>query len=147
MSQIRIAFIGCGGMSSQLQRCIPMIPECNFIATCDLVEERAQSNARKFRALRHYTNYDEMLSNEELNAVAVVGRPEDKLHRDIGIECLERGYHIYIEKPPATTIEGAKLLVDTSVRTGKTGSRFDFEPADPAGRYETHLRLNSYCKH
>ena len=85
MSQIRIAFIGCGGMSSQLQRCIPMIPEFNFIATCDLVEERAQSNARKFGALRHYTNYDEMLSNEELNAVAVVGRPEDKLHRDIGI--------------------------------------------------------------
>ena len=32
MSQIRIAFIGCGGMSSQLQRCIPMIPEFNFIA-------------------------------------------------------------------------------------------------------------------
>ena len=121
MSQIRIAFIGCGGMSSQLQRCIPMIPEFNFIATCDLVEERAQSNARNFGALRHYTNYDEMLRNEDLNAVAVVGRPEDKLHRDIGIECLERGYHIYIEKPPATTIEGAKLLVDTSVRTGKTG--------------------------
>ena len=106
MSQIRIAFIGCGVMSSQLQRCIPMISEFNFIATCDLVEERAQSNARNFGALRHYTNYDEMLRNEDLNAVAVVGRPEDKLHRDIGIECLERGYHIYIEKPPATTIKG-----------------------------------------
>ncbi|HIA70087.1 TPA: Gfo/Idh/MocA family oxidoreductase [Candidatus Poribacteria bacterium] len=121
MDRIRIAFIGCGGMSSQLQRCIPMIPEFNFIATCDLVEERAQSNARKFGALRHYTNYDQMLGDEELDAVAVVGRPEDKLHRDIGIECLERGYHIYVEKPPATTVEGAKSLVDASVRTGKTG--------------------------
>ena len=121
MSQIRIAFIGCGGMSSQLQRCIPMIPEFDFIATCDLVAKRAQSNARKFGALRHYTDYDQMLNDEELDAIAVVGRPEDKLHRDIGIECLERGYNIFVEKPPATTVEGAKSLADASIRTGKTG--------------------------
>ncbi len=121
MSKIRVAFIGCGGMSSQLQQCIPMIPEFEFVATCDLVEEKAKANARKFGALRHYTDYDEMLKNEELNAVAVVGRPEDKLHRDIGIQCLKRGYHIYTEKPPATTVEGAKMLVDASIESGKTG--------------------------
>ncbi|MCH8295701.1 Gfo/Idh/MocA family oxidoreductase [Candidatus Poribacteria bacterium] len=121
MSKIRVAFIGCGGMSSQLQQCIPMIPEFEFVATCDLVEEKAKANARKFGALRHYTDYDEMFKNEELNAVAVVGRPEDKLHRDIGIQCLKRGYHIYTEKPPATTVEGAKMLVDASIESGKTG--------------------------
>ena len=98
-----------------------MIPEFEFVATCDLVEEKARGNARKYGALRHYTDYDEMLKNEELGAVAVVGRPEDKLHRDIGIECLQRGYHIYTEKPPATTVEGAKLLLDASVESGKTG--------------------------
>ena len=121
MDKIRIAFIGCGGMSSLLQQCIPMVPEFEFVATCDLVEEKAQSNARRFGALRHYTDYDRMLKTEELDAVAVVGRPEDKLHRDIGIECLQRGYHIYTEKPPATTAEGAKMLVDASVESGKTG--------------------------
>ena len=45
MDKIRIAFIGCGGMSSQLQQCIPMVPEFEFVATCDLVEEKAASNA------------------------------------------------------------------------------------------------------
>ena len=121
MDKIRIAFIGCGGMSSVLQQCIPMIPEFEFVATCDLVEEKAKSNARRFGALCHYTDYNEMFKNEDLYAVAVVGRPEDKLHRDIGIECLQRGYHIYTEKPPATTADGAKMLVDTSIETGKTG--------------------------
>ena len=121
MDKIRVAFIGCGGMSSQLQRCIPMVPAFEFVAACDLIEEKARSNARRFGALRHYTDYDEMLKTEDLHAVAVVGRPEDKLHRDIGIECLQRGYHIYTEKPPATTAEGAKMLVDASVETGKTG--------------------------
>ena len=121
MDKIRLAFIGCGGMSSQLQQCIPMVPAFEFVATCDLVEEKAASNARRFGALRHYTDYNEMFKNEDLYAVAVVGRPEDKLHRDIGIECLQRGYHIYTEKPPATTAEGAKMLVDASVETGKTG--------------------------
>ena len=56
-----------------------------------------------------------MFKHEDLHAVAVVGRPEDKLHRDIGIACLQRGYHIYTEKPPATTSEGAKMLVDASI--------------------------------
>ena len=121
MDKIRIAFIGCGGMSSQLQQCIPMVPEFEFVATCDLVEEKAASNARRFGALRHYTDYNEMFKNEDLYAVAVVGRPEDKLHRDIGIACLQEGYHIYTEKPPATTAEGAKMLVDASIETGKTG--------------------------
>ncbi len=121
MNKIRVAFIGCGGMSSQLQQCIPLIPEFEFVATCDLIEERAKVNARKFGALRYYTDYDVMLKTEELDAVAVVGRPEDKLHRDIGIECLHRGYHIYTEKPPATTVEGAKMLVDASKESGKTG--------------------------
>ncbi len=121
MNKIRVAFIGCGGMSSQLQQCIPMVPEFEFVATCDLVEEKAKANARRFGALRHYTDYHKMLQNEELDAIAVVGRPEDKLHRDIGIECLKRGYHIYTEKPPATTPEGAKMLVDASIESGKTG--------------------------
>ena len=121
MDKIRIAFIGCGPMSTQLQQCIPMVPEFEFVATCDLVEEKAASNARRFGALRHYTDYNEMFKNEDLYAVAVVGRPEDKLHRDIGIACLKQGYHIYTEKPPATTAEGAKMLVDASIETGKTG--------------------------
>ena len=121
MDKIRVAFIGCGNMSSQLQRCIPLVPEFEFVATCDLVEEKAQSNARRFGALRYYTDYNEMFKHEDLHAVAVVGRPEDKLHRDIGIACLQRGYHIYTEKPPATTSEGAKMLVDASIETGKTG--------------------------
>ena len=121
MEKIRVAFIGCGGMSSQLQQCIPLIPEIEFVATCDLIEERAKGNARKFGALRYYTDYDVMLKTEELDAVAVVGRPEDKLHRDIGIECLHRGYHIYVEKPPAKTVEGAKMLVLASKESGKTG--------------------------
>ena len=121
LKKIRLAFVGCGAMSSALQQCIPKIPEFEFVATCDLVEEKAKTNARKYGALRWYSDYDQMLKTEELDAVAVVGRPEDKMHRDIGIECLERGYHIYTEKPPSTTVEGAKMLLDASVRSGKTG--------------------------
>jgi len=120
LEKVRIAFIGCGRMSSRLQQCIPMIPEFEFVATCDLVEGKAKSNVRKFGALRHYTDYNEMFKNEDLYAVAIVGRP-DQMHRDIGIECLKQGYHIYTEKPPASTSDGAKMLADVSKEVGKTG--------------------------
>ena len=49
MDKIRVAFIGCGNMSSQLQRCIPLVPEFEFVATCDLVEEKAQIKCAQVR--------------------------------------------------------------------------------------------------
>ena len=100
MDKIRVAFIGCGNMSSQLQRCIPLVPEFEFVATCDLVEEKAQSNARRFGALRYYTDYNEMFKHEDLHAVAVVGRPEDKLHRDIG-DCVSSAGLSYLHREAA----------------------------------------------
>jgi len=52
LRKIRLAFIGCGAMSSGLQQCIPMIPEFEFIAAYDLIEEKAKTNTRKYGALR-----------------------------------------------------------------------------------------------
>ena len=79
---IRAAFIGCG--KHAFQSILPSFQYApiELVAICDLVPERAQFCARQFGALRWYTDYAEMLEQEELDAVFVVlnhdaaGRPQ-----------------------------------------------------------------------
>lgn len=120
MSQLRLAFIGCGNHATgSLQPCIPLIPQLDFVATCDLVAEKAQRSARRFGAKSWYTDYRKMLEKENPEAVAIVGPPI--IHTQIGIDCLQRGLHIFIEKPPATSLKDAIRLCETSAKSGKFG--------------------------
>lgn len=119
MEKLRLAFIGCGGQASMLQSNLPHIPVIDFVATCDLVREKAERNARWFGALEAYTDFRKMIEVERLDAVAICGPPP--MHHELGIACLELGCHIFLEKPPALTAGQTKELVDTAERTDKMG--------------------------
>ena len=111
--RVRIAFIGCGNHSvHSLQPAICHVPEFEYIATCDIVAERAKEAARRFGAKAWYTDYMEMLEREALDAVVVVGHPN--MHEEVSIECLKRGVHVLMEKPPALTVEGARRIVEVA---------------------------------
>ncbi len=120
MRKVRLGFIGCGmHATNDLYPNIAQIPELELVATCDLVKELAERNARLYGASNHYTNFERMLSEEELDAVIIVGSP--KLHTELGIACLEHGVHIFVEKPPAISLGDAKQLAETADRVGKFG--------------------------
>ena len=120
MAQIKLGFIGCGAHSvGSLQPNVSIVDEIDFVATCDLDQSRAQKSARRFGALNYYTDFKEMIRKESLDAVAIVGPPI--MHHKVGLDCLNEGVHILIEKPPAVTAQGAKELVEASKRTGKMG--------------------------
>jgi predicted dehydrogenase len=120
MAQIKLGFIGCGGHSTgSLQPNLTVIDEIDYVAACDLDQPRAQKAARRFGALNHYTDYKEMIRKEALDAVAIVGPPN--MHHAVGLDCLNEGVHILVEKPPAMTAQGAKELAEAAKRTGKMG--------------------------
>ncbi len=120
MTQIKLGFIGCGGHSTgSLQPNVAILDEIDYVAACDLDLARAQKAARRFGALNYYTDYKEMLRKESLDAVVIVGPPT--MHHKIGMDCLNEGAHILVEKPPALTAQGARELADTAKRTGKMG--------------------------
>jgi myo-inositol 2-dehydrogenase/D-chiro-inositol 1-dehydrogenase len=70
----------------------------------------AKRNARIFGAKAIYTDVDEMLNTESLDGVLVVG-PEE-MHYIIGQKVLSCGIPLFIEKPPAPTLEKTQELVD-----------------------------------
>ena len=119
MDKLRVAFIGCGGQASLLQANLPQVASVEFVATCDLVQEKAEHNARRFGALKAYTDFREMIQAEKPDAVAICGAPQ--MHHELGLACLEMGCHIFTEKPPAITAAQTKELVDAAAKAGKMG--------------------------
>lgn len=132
---IRAGFIGCG--KHAFQSILPSFQYApvELVAVCDLIEERARFCARQFGALRWYTDYAAMLAQEELDAVFVVlnhnsqGRPQ---YAPVAIDVLRAGFHVWIEKPPASTlleIEEMQEARDTAQRFVQVGFKKPFYPA------------------
>lgn len=104
--EIRVGFIGCG--SHAFRNIFPafQFAPVKLVATCDLDFEKARLFAAKFGASAHYSDYQEMLRKETLDAVFIVtgydenGRPR---YPRLVIDCLEAGLHVWFEKPPAAT--------------------------------------------
>src|SRR4028119_1008844 len=120
MSQIRLAVIGAGRQcTNALMPGIPYIEEIELVAVCDLQSELAERNARNFGARAAYTDVAQMLQQEKLDACMVVGPPQ--IHEEVGLQVLEAGCHLFIEKPAAPTVEGVRRLVDAARRVGKVG--------------------------
>jgi predicted dehydrogenase len=98
---------------------IPYLAEIELVAVCDLKLELAQRNARNFGAPAVYTDAAQMLAQEAPDAAMVVGPPQ--MHEEVGLQVLAAGAHLFIEKPAAPTIAGAKRLVEAAEAAGKLG--------------------------
>jgi len=86
-------------------------------AVCDLVPEKAQEVGRWFGAQRTYTDHREMMEREQLDAVFVVAGP--RVHPVVACDALERGLHVWMEKPPAASSADAMDVVRASEKAGK----------------------------
>ncbi len=74
------------------------LPDCQIVAVCDIVEERARAGAERY-GVPAYTNVDEMLDAEDIDIVDI---PVGEGYRyELVMKCLRRGLHVFTEKPLA----------------------------------------------
>jgi len=122
MSKLRIAIIGCGGMSGHHARVLAGMEEADFVAGCDVSEEIVEGFIdRNVPDLDPkpavYTDMDKMLAEEKLDGV-VIGTPHT-LHFEQGMKALDAGCHVFMEKPMVTCADHAYQLADKVKETGK----------------------------
>ena len=97
MPQITVGLIGAGGIASaHIKGYAAHADKIGITAVADAVEEIAKSRATELGATA-YTDYREMLANEELDAVDIC--LPHHLHRDAIVAAAEAGKHILCEKP------------------------------------------------
>jgi hypothetical protein len=112
--KLNVAAIGCGGQGgSDLNQAAATE---NIVALCDVDENRAAANFKKFEKQPKYKDYRVMLDKEGKNIDAcTIGLP-DFMHAAIGLACMQRGKHVYIEKPLTRTPWEARLLMEAAAK-------------------------------
>ena len=104
----RVALIGLGAMGRNHLRVLSDLEGVELAAVCDM-DEKVVATASRKHSVAGYVSWAEMLERERLDA-AVVAVPT-RFHLDVGLAVLERGLHVLIEKPIATTLEEGRRLV------------------------------------
>lgn len=120
MSKIKAAVVGAGNLARMMH--YPSLQELDsvdFVACCDLFEDKARALAETFEVPHVYTDYKQMVAEQEPDAVWVI-MPPQHLYEPVWW-CLQQGKHVFIEKPPAMSVTQirnlAKLAEAKQVKT------------------------------
>ena len=109
MAQKKIALIGCGGMGTHHLLAYKDIPEVDIVAICDIVPGRAEDRVEKHAPnAKAYSDYREVLEIPGLDAVDIC--TPNYLHSIIAVEALNKGLHVFCEKPDAVNVEEAMKM-------------------------------------
>ena len=102
---MRVAVIGAGAFGRNHLRVIKESPRAELAAVVDIDAARAQAAAQEF-GCPVMTSLDDLIGHAD---AAIVATPTET-HADIGCRLLEAGIDVMIEKPVASTLEGAQRL-------------------------------------
>src|SRR5690348_8661170 len=128
--QVRLGILGCGSIARAAHlRSLASINGAAVVAIADTDPANlaaAQPLAPHARAVRDYTA---VLGLPDVDAVVIALPPA--LHADAALVALQRGNHVYVEKPLATTVTDAERVVSAAHASGLTammGFNYRYNP-------------------
>jgi predicted dehydrogenase len=112
---LRVGVVGAGigvNYAESFQR----IPDVEVVALCAASTERAGPAAERLGIAGVFTDFDAMLSEVELDVVAVA--TPNYLHHQMTLAALEAGAHVLCDKPLAMNGGQAREMLDLAERRG-----------------------------
>jgi myo-inositol 2-dehydrogenase/D-chiro-inositol 1-dehydrogenase len=106
---VRIGVIGAGWIAEEHVAVLGHLDGVELAAVCDIDEARARELAGGASA---YADWRELIEREAPDAVFVCTPP--LLHREMTVEALGQGIHVYLEKPIARGLEDARAILDAA---------------------------------
>ena len=115
---INIALIGAGGMGNEDANTCLKHDGVEIIAVCDLYKGRLDDAKNKWgNQIITTTNYKEILANKKVDAV-IIGT-SDHWHKQISVDALNAGKHVYCEKPMVHSINEGHEVINAWKKSGK----------------------------
>lgn len=116
--QVNIALIGTGGMGIQDAITALEVPGVRLVAVCDLYDGRfAEAKSRWGKDLFATRNYKEILARSDVDAV-IIATP-DHWHKQISVDALNAGKHVYCEKPMVHSVAEGPEVIAAQKKSGK----------------------------
>jgi len=103
--------------------------KARIVAVCDVDSKRVQDakefvngyyakqSGKAYDGVVTYTNYHELLANKDIDAV-IISTP-DHWHALIGIDAVNAGKDVYLQKPASLTISEGRQLSDAAHHSGR----------------------------
>ncbi|SDJ26214.1 Gfo/Idh/MocA family protein [Salimicrobium halophilum] len=117
MSTIKIGIIGAGRFGRLHLNVLSELPGCEVVAVADISEEALQNVEKEFDVKKTYVDANEMINDEEVDAVDIVS--DESTHGAYAINALKSNKHVFIEKPIATSVQEAKQIDELAKEKGK----------------------------
>ncbi|MBI5475021.1 MAG: Gfo/Idh/MocA family oxidoreductase [Ignavibacteriae bacterium] len=113
MEKVKVSVVGLGWIAQVVH--LPILKkstEVELVAVCDRDKGRARLVAEKFGVKKHYTDFAQLLTNEECDAVIVCTSTD--AHKDIAIPAMKAGKDVLVEKPIARHFVEAVAMADAA---------------------------------
>jgi len=114
--RVGLALVGAGAIAGAYADALPLVPEIQPVAWCDVNETAALDRAQKVGA-RSYASFEHMLRSERPDAVVIATPPNT--HRDIALRALDAGCAVLCEKPFAPAMADAEAMSDAAQSLGR----------------------------
>lgn len=109
MNRVGLGVIGCGNLARGRADKLAGIANQDVIMAMDIVEDHARALAEKAGNVPYTTELEDVLGREDITAV-YIATPHAS-HAELCIAAAERGKHVLVEKPLATTREDGQRMI------------------------------------
>lgn len=108
--RLRIGVAGAGAISPYHLMGWQSLDNLECAAICDPDRSRAEARAREYGFVRVYTDFEEMLDREQLDAVDII--TPVGTHGPLARLAADAGVHVCCQKPLCATVAEARSLID-----------------------------------
>ena len=117
LENVRWGFIGCGEVTEKKSGpAFNMVDGSKVVAVMSRDEEKVKSYAKRHNIPRWYTDAQELIGDEDVNAIYIATPPSS--HATFAIMAMKAGKPVYIEKPMAASYEDCARINRISQETG-----------------------------
>lgn len=115
---LRIGLVGVGA-AAQINHipALKKIEDLELVALCDRDPEKVARVAQKFQIPRHYTRFEELLGDDEVQAIDIC--TPNFLHAPMAMSALEAGKHVLCERPLARSADEAAAMLKAAKKSDR----------------------------
>src|SRR5262245_26303499 len=109
--QAGYAMVGCGAFGQFCLEQYSTLPSVKLVAVVDTREHTACAVADRF-GMECCATLEELLARPDVDIVHIASQPAS--HCELTLKILDAGKHVLCEKPLATTVAGARRMLDAA---------------------------------
>jgi predicted dehydrogenase len=127
--KLRLAIVGCGGVSNLHFRALADFPDVEIVAGVDINPDKLKNVQEKWGIKKVFKDWKKMLKAVKPDAVSVL--TPNGVHAEPAIDAANSGCHVIVEKPMAMNPDQCQRMIDAARKAGvklTVGFQYRYHP-------------------